>query len=167
MGQKKTKKTELKNRRQWDADNNGSIDKTELLKPGTGLLAYIRSHFLRLPITEDSSQLSSGSESRSAAAVTQAPDVRRQPAAWFAYWDESGDGSLQKEEVLRALVKTFRLAETPKTLFDMREMIDNVWGMFDLDGSGSIDVNKTTETTSKAKAKKKPARLCLEASTLA
>ena len=32
-------------------------------------------------------------------------------ARWYEYWDEDGSGTLEKEEVVRALLKTLKLTQ--------------------------------------------------------
>lgn len=34
-------------------------------------------------------------------------------ARWYAYWDKDANGSLEKEEVVRALLKTLNLGRDP------------------------------------------------------
>ena len=40
------------------------------------------------------------------------PALARHPDAWFAHWDEDGSGTLDKQEVTRALVKTLLSSES-------------------------------------------------------
>merc|ERR1711862_111403 len=67
------------------------------------------------------------------------PDLRTDRAAWYQYWDEDGNGSLQKEEVVRALIKTFGIGNNLARQQNMRGALDAVWCIFDEDGSGSIE----------------------------
>ena len=57
----------------------------------------------------------------------------------LAAWDEDGSGTLEKEEVVRALLKTLNLQSTPAKVLEMRGTIDAIWPVFDPDGSNSID----------------------------
>ena len=57
----------------------------------------------------------------------------------FQYFDEDQSGTLEKGEVIRALIKTFRLSSDFKKVQEMRSVVDAVWSMFDPDGSDSID----------------------------
>lgn len=75
----------------WDADGNGTISYEEMMRPGTGLLDYIRRNY---PGQEDK---------------RMPPDLRQSAWKWFEFWDEDSSRSLEKDEVLRALVKTFRV----------------------------------------------------------
>jgi len=69
------------------------------------------------------------------------PDIRDK-RAWYDFWDKDGSGSLEKEEVVRALVKTLKLTHDPARVQVMRSTIECTWGIFDPDGSGSIDRNE-------------------------
>ena len=50
-----------------------------------------------------------------------------------------GGGTLDKEEVVRALIKTFNLSTNVDERTKMRGTIDAIWPLFDDDGSGEID----------------------------
>ena len=50
--------------------------------------------------------------------------------------DEDGGGELEKEEVVRALIKTFHL--TVDKVDTIRSMLDSIWCLFDVDGDGGI-----------------------------
>merc|ERR1712146_344894 len=69
---------------QWDSDSSGYIERNELLDP-QGLAAYVRSAFAR------------------SSADAGPPDIRNKDA-WYEFWDEDHSGSLEKEEVVRALL---------------------------------------------------------------
>lgn len=105
---------------QWDPDGSGYIERNELLSP-QGLAAYVRTAFVR------------------AAAGDAIPDINRDKDAWYRYWDEDNSGALDKEEVVRALLKTFRMTSDQQAVFTMRQTIDAIWPMFDDDGSGTIE----------------------------
>ncbi|KAL1515203.1 hypothetical protein AB1Y20_004264 [Prymnesium parvum] len=106
---------------QWDVDGSGFIEKEEILAPN-GLANYVRS------------QCSQREEE-------DVPDIRDK-RAWYDFWDKDGSGSLEKEEVVRALVKTLKLTHDPARVQVMRSTIECTWGIFDPDGSGSIDRNE-------------------------
>mmetsp|Transcript_34820 Transcript_34820/g.96097 ORF Transcript_34820/g.96097 Transcript_34820/m.96097 type:complete len:429 (-) Transcript_34820:75-1361(-) len=106
----------------WDPDGDGRIDYTKMMGPN-GLYFYVRDKFRR-----------TGKEQ-------SPPDIRTEQAAWFRYWDEDGSGSLEREEVVRALAKTFAMTSAEQ-IQALRELLDAVWSEFDPDGSGSIDMLK-------------------------
>ncbi len=67
------------------------------------------------------------------------PDMRTDREGWYQYWDEDRSGVLHREEVARALLKTLGLTSDQVRVREMRETLGAVWGIFDTDGSGSID----------------------------
>jgi Ca2+-binding EF-hand superfamily protein len=108
----------------WDKDGSGEVDFQELCDKKTGLLVYVRSHFARLK---------------------QAPPPRLGLSTreeWFQYFDEDGNGSLGKEEIVRALIKSFRLSSDLRKVEEIRNVLENVWMIFDSDGSGEIELSE-------------------------
>lgn len=105
--------------KQWDSDGSGYIERGELLQP-QGLAAYVQQAFHRS--TQD-----------------MVPDIRRDKTAWYRFWDEDDSGSLEKDEVVRALLKTLGLTQDQSRVALMRSTIDAIWPIFDSDGSGSIE----------------------------
>merc|ERR1712066_708885 len=75
-------------------------------------------------------------------AAPNVPDIRRDPQAWFRYWDEDGSGTLDREEVIRSFVKTFRISSDLDQLNILRESLGVLWCEFDPDNSGGIDVGE-------------------------
>jgi Ca2+-binding EF-hand superfamily protein len=105
----------------WDPNRDHSISREEFLRPDDGLLAYLMKNFGQTPRAPP-------------------PELRRGRRAWFNYWDEDHSGCLSKDEVARALVKTFKIYDVrPATVL---ECVENIWPLFDLDGSGSIDIEE-------------------------
>lgn len=105
---------------QWDSDGSGFIERKELLDP-QGLAAYVRTAFKKH--NQDSGP----------------PDIKADKIAWYEFWDEDDSGSLDKEEVVRALLKTLKLTHDQAQVQKMRSAIEAVWCIFDDDGSGSIE----------------------------
>merc|ERR1712098_284946 len=97
-------------------DGDGTIDQSELI----AMARYIRA---RLPRSDDA----------------PIPDVSNDKDGWFEYFDEDHSGTLEKGEVIRALIKTFRLSSDLSKVEEMRQVVAAVWPMFDPDGSESID----------------------------
>lgn len=110
--------------KQWDKDQSGEIDFEELCNPKTGLFVYVRNNFARIQ-KKPPPNLDMGNRE-----------------SWFCYWDEDGSGSLEKEEIVRGLIKTFNLSSSFSKINELREILDNVWSIFDTDGSGSIELNE-------------------------
>lgn len=107
---------------QWDLDRSGFIEKEEMLAP-TGLVSSVRQMFAAQPTNRGDG----------------IPDVRRDKGAWYDYWDEDKSGYLEQDEVVRALLKTLKLSDSPSRVQEMRSTVTAVWPIFDPDGSGSID----------------------------
>jgi hypothetical protein len=95
-----------------------------MTRPHSGLLAFVKRNYPRSP--ED--------------LFRQPPDIRQRPREWFSFWDENANGSLSKSEIIRALVKTFR-TDNVNTI---TECVEAVFPLFDIDGSGEVDVNEFT-----------------------
>ena len=57
----------------------------------------------------------------------------------YDYWDEDRSGSLEQEEVVRALLNTLQLTTDQERVAEMRSTVAAIWPIFDADGSGSID----------------------------
>ena len=53
---------------------------------------------------------------------------------WFGYWDEDHSESLEKDELVRALVHTFGLGKDYDKLSALRGTLDAMWCIFDEDG---------------------------------
>jgi len=109
---------------QWDTDGDGRLSYSEITRPRTGLLASLRREF---------------------------PMLRRDPPPemevsnlqeWFTYWDEDESGELDREEVVRALIKTLGVGQDFERQTSIREAVNGVWGIFDTDGSGEIDLDE-------------------------
>lgn len=103
---------------EWDPDGDGTITLQEFIQPQRGLKDWIVGH-LSLLIT-DGAQKSS-----------QVPSIDRNPREWFHYWDRDASCSLEKDEVVRALVRTFCRDDngTPSltAAWDMREIAEGLW----------------------------------------
>jgi len=113
--------------RKWDKDGNGEIDFNELMDPMNGFLSYVKSRFPRK-------------------GRRLIPDIKINKREWFLYFDEDRNGSLSQEEILRAFIQTFHLSENFYYLLTMREVLANIWPIFDDDCSGEIDINEFIRT---------------------
>jgi hypothetical protein len=73
-------------------------------------------------------------------AAWELPDFRieSQKLKWFRYWDEDFSGSLDINEVCRAMVKSFNITMSPGSIARVRRMLSEVWYNFDFDGDGTI-----------------------------
>ncbi|KAJ8611979.1 hypothetical protein CTAYLR_004375 [Chrysophaeum taylorii] len=109
----------------WDANRDGAVTFDEIFREPYGLLAYARQQY---------PDLRGASE----------PPPLSDTWAWFSFWDLDRSNTLDKAEVHRALAKTFDLEKDPTKTHTMGQTLDAVWGLFDLDGNGTIDRNEFT-----------------------
>ncbi len=105
----------------WDKNGDGTISKEEFFRPTDGFLAYLTSHYPQVPHPPP-------------------PDIKINKEAWFRYWDHDNSGQLSKDEVARALVKTFKLYQTNVPPSVILESLDVIWSVFDTNGSNEIDI---------------------------
>tara|TARA_B100000519_G_scaffold69659_1_gene59464 strand:+ start:199 stop:1002 length:804 start_codon:yes stop_codon:yes gene_type:complete len=108
----------------YDVNNEGFISRDELLKPD-GLLDYLLKTF-ETPKRR----------------FRNCPNLEMQPKKWFEYWDEDHSGTLDSEELIRALVKTFNVNAELRSLRAMAESVRAVWGAFDQDDKGEISLDE-------------------------
>eukprot|EP01063_Lacrimia_lanifica_P011132 TRINITY_DN17912_c0_g1_i1.p1 TRINITY_DN17912_c0_g1~~TRINITY_DN17912_c0_g1_i1.p1 ORF type:complete len:293 (+),score=69.47 TRINITY_DN17912_c0_g1_i1:42-920(+) len=108
----------------WDRTKSGGITRKEL----PGLLNFVKESLGRT----------------SPPAFKEVPDISDRKA-WFDFWDEDQDGSLDRGEVARGMVKTFdQNIITPNRTLSREKIqafqmsLEAVWGTFDHNGSGKI-----------------------------
>jgi len=106
--------------RQWDVDGSGFIERHELLASPNGLALSVPRLF---PPTVRGTM----------------PNMRTDKSAWYDFFDEDHSGSLEREEVVRALIKTLGLSTNQAKVAEMRGTVQAIWPIFDTDGSGSIE----------------------------
>eukprot|EP01068_Selenidium_serpulae_P007378 Selendium_serpulae@DN4691_c0_g1_i2.p1 len=111
----------------WDADGNGTVELSELtmgqFQQMPQLLNLIRGHRRpRIPIPHF-----------------------RDGQHWFYYWDENRNGSLDFEEVYRAVCLTFTIKpfsegkDSAMTSIELRSVLLAIWFEFDTNRSGEVD----------------------------
>jgi len=109
----------------WDKDKSGELSYLELCDPKTGLVQSVKSKFVKTEEDKPPPKMS-----------------LKNLKIWFEYWDEDGSKSLDKEEIVRALIKTFCVTQDVSKVNEMRQIVEAVWGAFDFDGSGSITLDE-------------------------
>lgn len=111
------------NWRRWDRDNDGQVDLLEFMNPKTGMLRLLKQKRDKLKRVH---------------AINDAPDIRDDLRAWFEYYDFDKTGSLDKTELVRALIISFRLSKDAVITLGLRRVLDAVWPVFDDDDDMSI-----------------------------
>eukprot|EP01061_Rhynchopus_euleeides_P005038 TRINITY_DN1429_c0_g4_i1.p1 TRINITY_DN1429_c0_g4~~TRINITY_DN1429_c0_g4_i1.p1 ORF type:complete len:300 (+),score=119.37 TRINITY_DN1429_c0_g4_i1:46-900(+) len=76
-------------------------------------------------------------ESLPKGALTITPSITQGRDEWFDYWDRDRSGYLDKDEVARALIKTFG-KNGYRTVKQLQAVIESVWPLFDPDHSNTI-----------------------------
>ena len=107
----------------FDTSSAGHITRAQFFAPN-GL-----NHFL----TQNLSSLVRGGTDLSSEAVVAsrgAPDIKQDRVAWFTHFDEDGTGELAQEEIVRALIKTYKLASDLGQVWAMRDLVGAVWAVF-------------------------------------
>ena len=89
---------------------------------------------------------------RSVSTGAPIPDIHRHPDAWFAHFDEAGNGALAPEEVVRGLIKTFGLSTDLSQISNTRELVHNIWPAFAEPGETTISRAKFKEANGLAEA---------------
>jgi len=74
-------------------------------------------------------------------AAVEPPNIRTDPRGWFRHFDRNGNG-LEKHEVVDAVVQTFGASCDRASV---RDLVENLWLIFDTDGSGSISLSEFTK----------------------
>ncbi|KAK3282122.1 hypothetical protein CYMTET_10125 [Cymbomonas tetramitiformis] len=104
----------------WDIDGTGVLTFNEITHPVDGLLVYAQEAFGKVEKPEP-------------------PSIQESPKEWFKYWDEDKTGRLHKDEVARALIKTFKISH--ELVADLRLMLENLWCVLS-NGMDSIDMDE-------------------------
>jgi Ca2+-binding EF-hand superfamily protein len=103
---------------EWDPDGDGTITLQEFITPGRGLKDWIMKNLTMLRADD-------------ALKPNTVPSIDRNPREWFHYWDRDGSGTLEKDEVVRALLRTFCRDENGhphlQKAHDMREVCESLW----------------------------------------
>lgn len=101
---------------QWDPDGDGTIAMEEFIKPVIGLQAYI---------------INSLATTRREVARKVPPSLDRNPRAWFEHWDRDRNGTLNRDEMRRAMVRSFCVTEFGDPILhraqEMKDVIEGMW----------------------------------------
>lgn len=121
---------------QWDRDRNGVLCRQEFLSV--------------LQMAQRDFRVGSGADSisnTSSSPATQGalPDLLRQPAEFFQYWDTDRSGSLSHGELLRAFIHAFALTGNSTAIRDLQESIGALFVVFDDNNSGNFEFQEFLE----------------------
>lgn len=111
----------------WDIDGDGTLSFQELLGEG-GLLHHVRRKFAR--------QLSDEMDFRS-----NLPSLGTDLMAWFSFWDTNQSGSLEREELVRGLIRS-NDAKGPRQRLEIRRLVEELWADVDTDRNGCISFSE-------------------------
>lgn len=95
----------------WDDDGDDRISFSEFTRPKSGFLAYVRAHCPSRKMTKPQTQIPSTA------------DIRQ----WFSYWDENGNGVLDQNELVRAIIRTFNLVWSLQEVCAVQRFLKKQW----------------------------------------
>lgn len=96
---------------QWDANRDGRISFDEFIQPEMGLLAYVRANCPSRGMTKPDAKIPSTTNTRQ----------------WFTYWDEDGNGILDENEAVRAIIRSLHLEWSLQEICAVRRYIEKFW----------------------------------------
>ena len=119
---------------QWDPTGRGELDMNDIESGmgGLGLVDWMRATF-------EEHGGGGGGGARGPPALS---DSEAAKSSWFRFWDEDDSGSLEKDELVRALIKTLALGQGVAQIRQMADTLGALWCIFDEDGSGSIEMDE-------------------------
>lgn len=110
----------------FDLDHSGSLTYDELVDEKRGLLKSIKSI------------IGAGAGDDKKTRHAAAPDLTKHKTAWFEYWDDDGNGSLDEGELVRALVHSFNKAGRRDEVRAITEIVHALLAACDVEGDGLI-----------------------------
>jgi hypothetical protein len=81
----------------WDQSGDGYIAFQEFIDPETGLKSFVLNNY----------NIFKRDREASSKALRGVPPLDSKPREWFDYWDQNHSGTLERIEIIRALIKTF------------------------------------------------------------
>jgi hypothetical protein len=125
VNRKKLEKNVRGHWHEWDPDGDGTITLQEFCMPGTGMRDWMLGHIDLL----QSAKQAAGKEGT--ISHKDIPKLDHNPLKWFRYWDTDKSGTLERDELIRSLIRTFCVDALGKPLltraFDMRESASCIW----------------------------------------
>jgi hypothetical protein len=81
----------------WDQSGDGFIAFQEFIDPETGLKSFVLNNY----------NIFKRDREASSKALRDIPPLDSKPRQWFDYWDQNHSGTLERIEIIRAMIKTF------------------------------------------------------------
>jgi len=104
----------------WDPDMDGGVSLEEFIKPNYGLRDWVLKHYKSV-----------GYHEKPLVDARDLPDVDSDPRGWFEYWDVDNNGTMDREEIIRALIRTFCVTAVsgPQMEYahEVRSMVHTIW----------------------------------------
>eukprot|EP01064_Diplonema_japonicum_P035121 TRINITY_DN751_c1_g1_i1.p1 TRINITY_DN751_c1_g1~~TRINITY_DN751_c1_g1_i1.p1 ORF type:complete len:302 (+),score=90.44 TRINITY_DN751_c1_g1_i1:51-908(+) len=79
------------------------------------------------------------------------PSITESKEKWFKFWDQDNSSALEKDEVARALIKTFR-KDAIVRVQELQDILECVWPLFDPNGDKIINLDEFLSDNGLAKA---------------
>lgn len=121
----------------WDPDGDGAISMQEFTAERVGLRDWIINH---------KGILGADAVKESVAFAKTVPSLDTHPIEWFEYWDRDRNGTLTRDEVLRALIRTFCIDWNGKASLpdahDLRETGIGLWSGLGYSTFASIGIDE-------------------------
>lgn len=109
---------------EWDPDGDGTITLQEFMMRDLGMRDWVMKNMDILQSIKQGG-LRSGKRQPTVPALDQSPNL------WFEHWDKDCSGTLERDEMVRALIRTFCLDEQGNPsldgAFDLRESTQMMW----------------------------------------
>jgi Ca2+-binding EF-hand superfamily protein len=131
---------------QWDPDGDGKITCAEGMVAVSGLRDFVVEKLKEAaPKPGDVYALPPPplpAELPGRVAKDEYNAYKAQKEVWYQHWDKDKSNSLDKEEVVRAIVKTFDLSSALSAIQGIREYLEDVWCIWDSNGDNVIDLEE-------------------------
>ncbi len=116
----------------WDTSGDGYIGFQEFIDAKSGLKSFLINNFNIFKLNNEADKLGDA-----------IPPLDSKPREWFDYWDQNKNGTIDRVELSRALIKTFCVTSWGDPLIkraqDMASLSLNLWDALGYKPRGKID----------------------------